>query len=329
MRLTNRHIARWASVVIIAILSLFAVLSASSSAQEPAETISLGISPQILDVTANPGESLQNTFRLTNASPASVDIQTTPKNFTPRGEEGAVDLTVDDTSFSLSDWVSVSPERTVIEPGQTTDFAVSIAVPANAEPGSHFGSVVFQTIPPEDATADALVSQEIAPVILVKIAGDTTETAEIEEFTTDQNSYGSNPTVQLISRIKNTGNVHFKPTGKITIKNMWGSEIAELELDRRNVLPDSIRQITTEWQPDGFQIGRYTATLTLVYGESDEIRVEETSFTIFPWEIIVPVIAGAVVVSFVVIRYRKRFVMAAKVLSGKQDTNSTSKDTKE
>ncbi len=329
MGFTHRHIARWASVALIALVSIFAVFTVSSSAQEPAETISLGISPQILDVTANPGETLENTFRLTNASPASVDIQATPKNFTPRGEEGAVDLTVDDTSFSLADWVSVSPERTVIEPGQTTDFAVTIVVPDNAEPGSHFGSVVFQTIPPEDATADALVSQEIAPVILVKIAGNTTETAEIEELTTDQNSYGSNPTIQLISRIKNTGNVHFKPVGKITIKNMWGNEIAELELDRRNVLPDSIRQITTDWQPEGFQLGRYTATLTLVYGENDEIRVEETSFTIFPWEIILPIVAGAVIVSFVAIRYRKRFALAAKVLSGKQDTNSNSKGTKE
>ncbi len=309
----------WTLICIVS--GVLLVIPSIISAQEQTDTVSLGISPQLLDLTANRGETLQNTFRLTNASAATVDIVTTPKNFTPRGEEGAVDLTIDSTNFSLADWISVQPERVVIEPGQTQDFDVTIDVPENAESGSHFGSVVFQTVPPEDETADALVSQEIAPVILVKISGETFEAADIEEFKTDNSSYGSNPTVSFISRIENTGNVHFKPTGKITIKNMWGDEVEVIELDRRNVLPDSIRQFTSEWNPEGTLFGRYSATLTVVYGDNDEIKTAETSFYIVPWKIIIPVVLVTALVVFVFIKFNKRLLLAAKVLSGKENSD--------
>jgi len=316
-------------VGVISLLLVFGMtMPLGLSAQEGPETVSLGISPQILDLTANPGERLENTFRLTNASPQEIFIETTPKNFIPRGEEGAVDLTVDDTSFSLAEWVSVSPETVTIVPGQTQDFDVIIDVPEDAEPGSHFGSVVFSTIPPEDETANALVSQEIAPVILVKIAGDVQESAEIAEFATEKSFYSNEQTISFLSRLENTGSVHFKPKGVIIIKNMWGSQVAELELDRRNVLPDSIRQIEADWQPEGFTIGRYTATLSIVYGDSDEISVSETNFVVFPYQSILPIVFIVVLGGYVLFRSRKRLVLAAKVLSGKDQKEASSTDKK-
>jgi hypothetical protein len=251
-------------------------------------------------------------------------MQSTPKNFTPNGEEGAIDLTIDDTSFSLADWITVSPTGNVtIQPGSTQDYIVSINVPDDAEPGSHFGSVVFSTLPPEQEGSAALVSQEIAPVILIRVAGDVTESADIEEFRTEKSFYSSSDGgVVLLSRLENTGNVHFKPVGKIVIENMWGSQVAEIELDRRNVLPESIRQISSDWKPEGFQFGRYTATLTLVYGDSDEIRTAETSFTIVPISTIAPIAVAAIVLGGVMVVFRKRIVLALRVLGGTEDTKA-------
>lgn len=303
-------------IAIVLVLSLFPGQYVSAQT----DNITLAVSPQILDLTANPGDSLTNVFRLTNASDVSVDIKTTPKNFTPRGEEGAVDLTEDKTSYSLADWLTVNPETVTIEAGQTEDFSVSITVPDNAEPGSHFGSVVFQTIPPEQEGSTALVSQEIAPVILVRIAGDTTESVEIEEFTSEFGFYSNETAINLFSRLKNTGNVHFKPTGQIVIKDTFGSEVASIPLDNRNVLPDSIRQITSEWLTGGFKMGRYTATLTVVFGDTDEIRTAETSFYIFPYQTVVPIILGISLIVFIAYKGRKRIVRAVKVLSGKDDS---------
>jgi hypothetical protein len=286
-------------------------------AQESNDVITLSVSPQLLELTANPGERLTNTFRLTNASAEDLFIKTTPKNFTPLGEEGAVDLTEDRTNFSLAEWINVEPETVLLQSNKTQDFVVTIDVPSNVEPGSHFGSVVFQTIPPEDDSAAALVSQEIAPVILVKVAGDIKETAEIVEFKSNNTFYSNESAVTLISRITNTGTAHFKPTGQIVIKNMFGSVVAKLELDKRNVLPESIRQFTNEWQIEGFKLGRFTAELTLVTGEDNAIQTASTSFTVFPYQTIVPIVILLSILGFLLFKGRKRLSNAAKVLSGK------------
>jgi hypothetical protein len=307
-----------ASLLYIFTMLLFLVFSFNlTSAQDSSDAITLGVSPQILEITANPGEKVTNTFRLTNASEQSVNIKTIPKNFTPLGEEGAVDLTEDSTNFSLAEWVTVSPDTALLDSNTTKDFVVTINVPEDVEPGSHFGSVVFQTIPPEDDTAAALVSQEIAPVILVKVAGDITETAEIVEFKSTKSFWSNESSISLISRITNTGTAHFKPTGQIVIKNMFGSEVAKLELDKRNVLPGSIRQFTNEWQTDGFKLGRYTAELTLVTGEDDKIQTSTTSFTIFPYQVVIPVVILLSILVFIIFKGRKRLAKAAKALSGK------------
>lgn len=307
------------SILLLASLLVFPTTTTNAQTDE----ITLGVSPQILELTANPGETLTNVFRLTNASSDSIQVKTTPKNFTPRGEEGAVDLTEDKTSYSLADWITVNPETVTIGATKTQDFSVTIAVPDSVEPGSHFGSVVFQTIPPEQEGSAALVSQEIAPVILVRIAGDTVERAEIVEFKPELGFYSNQTAINLISRLKNTGNVHFKPVGEITIKNIFGQEETTIELDRRNVLPDSIRQFTSEWLTGGFRIGRYSATLTVVYGESNEIVTSSTSFIIFPYQTILPIVIGLGVLLFVLYKGRKRIVKAVKVLSGKDETDKS------
>ncbi len=312
---------RGGAIVAALLLSASLLFSINfASAQTDTDQITLGVSPQILDITANPGESINNVFRLTNASDESINIRTIPKNFTPRGEEGAVDLTEDKTSYSLAEWITVEPDTVEIGPNQTEDFNVNISAPTNAEPGSYFGSVVFQTIPPEREGSGASVSQEIAPVILVRIAGDTVESVEIEEFKSEFGFYSNEKAINLISRIRNDGNVHFKPAGKITIKNTFGSEVTSIDLDRRNVLPDSIRQFTSEWLTGGFKIGRYTATLSLSFGDN-EIRTAETSFIIFPYQIILPILIGLGLIVFVFYKGRNRIVQAIKVLSGKDSSS--------
>lgn len=310
------------AIAILIVFSASTVLSSNVSAQSDDNVITLGITPQLLEVTANPGEVITSTFRLTNASSENIAIKTIPKNFTPNGEEGAVNLTEEDTTYAIANWINVSPETSNVAANKTQDFEVSIDVPSNAEPGSHFGSVVFQTIPPENDEAAALISQEIAPVILVRIAGDTTEVAAIEEFKTGSNFYSNENSVDIISRLKNTGNVHFKPTGQIVIKNMFGSEVAKLDLDKKNVLPDSIRQFVNEWQIDGFKVGRYTAELTLVTGDDNNIQTAKTSFIIFPYQTILPILVATILLVIVLYKGRKRISLAFKALSGKDTSKS-------
>lgn len=318
--MTLGHNLRWVIKLSVIILLFGSLITIQQIRAQEADDVTLSISPQILNISANPGDpAIDNVIRLTNGGDLPIEIETIAKNILPDGEEGAVDLTEDKTSYSLSEWITVEPAATTIAPKTTQDFNVSINVPVNGEPGGHFGTVVFKTVPPEVETgsAAAIVSQEIAPVILVSVAGDVVEEANIDTFSSTKSFWSNERPITFDTRINNTGNVHFKPTGTITIKNMFGNEVTSIPLEEKNVLPDSIRKITSEWSDPGFAVGRYTADLSLVYGEDDTILVASTSFTIFPWQTLVPVGLVAIALIYLLIKFRSRLGAAISVLAGR------------
>jgi hypothetical protein len=309
---------RWYAAI-FALAVTVSMLASSFIVAQSNEDVTLSISPQIIELSANPGDpAIVNVIRLTNGSDLPIEIETIPKNILPTGEEGAVDLTEDGTSYSLAEWITVSPSVLTMSPRSTEDFTITINVPPNAEPGGKFGTVVFKTIPPEAEGANAAsVSQEIAPVILANVAGDVIEEANIASFGATKSFWSNEDTISFDSRVENTGSVYFRPKGTITIKNMFGSEVTTIPLEEKNVLPESIRRISADWNDTGFAVGRYTADLSLVYGESDTILVSSTSFTVFPYQTLLPVILIGGLVLIVLVKFRSRVSAAVKVLSGK------------
>lgn len=301
-------VATFAAVLIAASL----IIAPKVDSQE-ANSISLNVSPTVIELDANPGGKQEGSFKIINGSDIALELVTTPKNFVASDEIGGVNLTEDDTSYSLADWISVSPETASVDARGSQIFNYTITVPQDAEPGGHFGSIIVQTEGVRIDETGPAVSQEVGPLILVRIAGDTFQEASIVEFATTDRFQEKGP-VTFQTRIENTGNVHFKPRGTITIKNMFGKTVTTIDLEEKNVLPDSIRKLTNDWNPTGISIGRYTADLTLVYGVDDKIVTASTSYVLFPYKTVLPLVVALVVIVFIAIRHRKRIQKAITVL---------------
>lgn len=296
-----------------ALVSTVAIFAGLALAQDTS-TIALSVSPQVFEVNADPGDVITESFKIVNGTDIDLTLNATPKNFTPDGEDGGVTLTESTTSFSLASWITVSPTKVTVPARGSQVFDFVITLPADAEPGSHLGSIIVQTDPIDIDGSGAAVSQEIGPLILASVSGDIVESAEIASFTTD--SFWEKGPIEFETRVTNNGNVHFKPSGTIEIKNMFGNIVATIDLEEKNVLPNSTRRLVNEWSP-GFTVGRYTADLTLVYGADGTILTGSTSFTVFPYKVILPITLGVILLVWIGVRYRGRISKAGKALSGK------------
>lgn len=301
----------WAySLCIIAALVL--LFGTVVKAQDATGQLVLNVSPTVIEIDANQGNKVTGSFKVVNGSESSITVIATPKNFTAADETGGVDITEDDTNYSVADWVTVSPADTSIEPRGSQIFNYEIDVPIDAEPGGHFGAIIVSTDPTRiDLTGPAVV-QEVGPLLLVRVPGDTFEEASIVEFSSG--SFYENGPIELLTRIQNTGNVHFKPQGTIEIKNIFGRIVTTIDLEERNVLPDTIRKLSNQWSPGGFTIGRYTAQLTVVYGVDNQIVTASTSFVVFPYKVILPVLIILIVLITFIVRNRRRIRKALSVL---------------
>ncbi len=276
----------------------------------------IALSPPTFELAANPGDILQNTIRVENLNEVPIQVSVERQNFTALGEEGSVGLTEEETAFSLASWIVVTPEEAVIPAKGNFTFSFQTAVPLKAEPGGHFGSLVFKVGGQEMPTqTGAAVAQQLGSLILLKVAGKTTEAADIESFSVEKSFWEYGP-VDFEIRAKNNGNIHIKPQGTVTITNMLGKEVAKFPIESRNVLPGAIRKIPVTWHQKSL-IGKYTAVISLVYGTQNQILTASTTFWGFPYKIGGAILLGLVILFVLLYLGRKRIKLALKVLFGK------------
>ena len=229
------------------------------------------------------------------------------------GEEGAVGLTEEESSFSLASWITVTPSELQIPPKSTRIFNFKISVPLNAEAGGHFGSIVFRIGGGPITQTGASVTQELGALVLLRVAGESTEAASLESFLPKKKFWEYGP-VEFEIKTKNNGNVHLKPKGTITVFNSFGKNVGEIEVEPKNVLPGAVRKSAAFWDKK-ILFGKYTAVLSLAYGAgAGKIVTGSTSFVGFPYKVGGVVLFVLLILFFLLYRGRKRLKLALRVL---------------
>lgn len=266
------------SLLFALVLSLVGYMPAMAQGNGTA----IKVSPVLFDeLTAAPGEQLSGQVTLSNPGDTETVLYPTSQNFLPdtESEEGIPSLTENDTPYGMKDWISFDQNSVSLAPGASDTIKFFINVPANANPGGRYGSMLFSTKAPEGTpeTTSLKVESAVNTLVLLKVSGNVTEAGNVVEFSTK--GLDDQGKVDFSLRFANTGNIHFKPKGMITITNWLGSTVAEVELEGENVLPDSIRNMVTTWEPQGTLFGKYTATVNGTFGSSNTQFTEQTSFS--------------------------------------------------
>jgi len=197
-----------------------------------------------------------------------------------RGEEGhAVVGGEEDATNSLKAWVTPAIPDLVVFPKQKIKLDFTIDIPANADPGSHWGALLVRTAPVSSA-GGAAVQVRVGTILLVNVYGEAKEKLALESFSAPRFLEG--PPVTLVARFQNAGTVHEKPAGTIEVRNMFGGVVATSTLPERNVIPRTIRRIEMR-VGDGLWLGHYTASLRATYGPGTDEIVARASFWVIPW----------------------------------------------
>jgi hypothetical protein len=310
--MTKRQIILLLAIIIV-LTGLSIPCFKFSRAQEDVKGVT--ISPPITDLSLKPGEDIKQTIRVTNPTKGLLEIYPQVMNFRAAGEGGEPDFYSADSEeekFSLAHWIKFDQTKIALMPQQVVEFQYQIVVPTDAEPGGHYGVVFFATQPPElkkDVSQVAIASMT-GSLVLVRIAGDIREEGTLSEFSSDKIFYWK-PPVNLIWRMRNSGNVHFKPWGEIAIKNtMLGrAETISINGKKGNVLPQSSRKFEEKYETSKILVGRYSANLRVFYGQNEKMLENTVYFWIIPWWAIV--IAGIlffaiIIIIWLLIRRRKK-----------------------
>lgn len=272
---------------------LFSILIVSAAASANAqEKLSVTLTPPLYQLTIGPGESWTSSLKVVNNNPFDVTYYAQLVDMEANGETGQSrfipildpqDPTL--VNSQLARWIHIEQTPIFIKAGQSRNLQFTVDIPQNAEPGGHYAAILVGTQPLSTSTlgSQMKISSFVSSLLFVRVKGEVIEAGRIREFTSDRSLYQT-PKADFVLRFENTGNTHLKPEGSMTIYNMWGKERGSVKINQGagfgNVLPQSIRRFEFSWEGEEnvFDIGRYSASVTLAYGEDGRKNISATTY---------------------------------------------------
>ncbi len=302
-----------AFVPALAVAAALAAFTTVASAQTANRQIALtAVPPRLGDdysLVVKPGQTVQAVIEVRNPSDVYTNVETFARDFyvaadgeTPMPVEGD-DM---DTKWALSQWLTLTPTVSTIEPRGSSTIVVTIAVPDNALPGGRYAMILHRPVSATGAmtTTGAQINAQVGTLLYVVVDGEVTEDADVETFAFK--GFNEMGPVPYEVDIHNASSLHVRPESTITIKNMFGKVVDEIALDTKNIFPDSTRSFTGLWNKTwGF--GPYTAQLVGTYGTQGNMISATTTFWILPVRLILAILLIGVLVAVVMVSTRTKY----------------------
>ncbi len=249
-------------------------------------TLGLQMRPAVIEEKVEPGETRSFTISVTNIASDEKTLYLSAQDIIGIDAGGVPEFAEEGekTPYELSSWIGLPTSIIVLEGGETRDITFTVRVPGDASPGSHFGGIFFEAKPQQGQDTGAAIGAKVGTVLSLLTAGDLSEEVILREFSTERFIYDS-PPIGFKMNIENRGNVLARPHGAIEVSDMFGKKVATVEVNATGaaVFPQGTREYAESWDTDGLVLGRYTATLNIVYGEEERRTViRSTSFWVLP-----------------------------------------------
>lgn len=265
----------------------------------PNDDVTHGISgsPPRLELNVDPGEVRVEKliFRNLTGAPDVIEIETdditsTDREFLKIAEQA---------KYGASTWITPEVNSVSSKHGDTIIMSITIRVPKDAEPGSHY-AVVSGRIGPDGTevkgASTAAFKASVALQVFLTVAGEQVVGGKIVRAEAPrllQRKQGSYVTYRV--RYRNTGNVTDEVGGSVRVRSVLGRTVKRLPLKQGIVLRGSEREYRAIWT-DPPWIGRFSPKVTMVGKNGRKQTMELPAvWVIPPWYYLVGLLVALVV----------------------------------
>lgn len=309
MRFRSSSIGIWAASV----LAVSAMLIGVSTTVRA--STGLTIQPIKVSQTMKPGDAISGTIRLSNASDEDVVVDLSVQDFIPvAGAETFQFVNRAPGVTTVRDWITFNGGKHTFtfKRGEIKEIPYEIKAPPHAEPGSHFGVLLFKAVRASEATSQLKVGTQVGVLVFVTIPGKFEQKGVIRNFATP--SFHQTAPIIFNMQFENQGTVHFEPKGTIEISNMFGAKVGSIPIEGYAVLPTGVKNMTFTWNVAGFLLGKYQALASVYDVSGNLVATSSASFWVVPIWYIVGFLVVFIALFFIIkfIKSRLKFTVSFK-----------------
>ncbi len=206
-----------------------------------ASAIGIGLQPTTVEMSLQPGERQRQAINIVNVHQEKTISLTIGLADWSLDDEGQILLAAPgDLDRSASDWARFSPGFVTLEPGESDQIIVDIAVPARVgAPGDHRFALLASTILPEERGAGAGVWRRYQLASLFYVT--TGEAESLPGVTASGLSVDDAGATMIGLQIENSGNAHARLDGVVEV--IVGDDTAEYPIANVVVLDNGRRNL--------------------------------------------------------------------------------------
>jgi hypothetical protein len=200
------------------------------------------------------------TVSIGSTDPATdISVQVYGVALSLQGGYQLLDAAHDTGPYSARTFITIDKNSLHLEPGGSEDVTATIQVPQNVGAGGRYAVINIAEKAAAGSGVGTLAAIDV-PIYLTIEDSQLIQTGKITEITAGTAVSGQ--PINLLTDFQNTGNIHFKVQGEVTIKNAKGQTVDTLSIPvtASSILPGGIRQLeTTIPATDALAVGNYTS----------------------------------------------------------------------
>jgi hypothetical protein len=263
------------------------------------------IPPRLEIDNVDPGEVIAEQLKVRNEGDSQIALEVKVQDFIVSDGNGTPLPVEDDVSnrWAASLWITVSPQKVVLNPGETKTLDLVAVIPEDAHPGGHYAIVFYS--PAENISLEQTslsVSPNVGTLTYFTVSGDVSEDARVSKM--DVNKFQEYGPIKIDTEVLNLSDVHLKPQGVIKIYDMLGNLKTTLALEEKNIFPGVSRLYENNWQQK-WGLGKYKANLEASYGSQGKLLSATVFFWIVPWRIITIAILVVVLITLLIVYFKR------------------------
>ena len=235
--------------------------------------VSISVSPIRVEHLVKQGEKGTDMISVTNDGTAPTRLKVSIEDWTLTKDGNPMFMKAENSKYSCAEWIRVNPVDFRLAPGQTREVRYTVAVPQGVEDGGYRVAIIFETVPdvtPGEQIKRVFLKGRIV-TILYELVGKPTPEGHSNGMRAELKKEG----VDFIVALQNTGKVHYRTKGSITVKDAEGKKAFEVDIPDVPVLPESEREIKASYDKS-IPKGKYTATAVVDIGKKELIGAETT-----------------------------------------------------
>lgn len=254
-----------------------------------------------------PGEKKQVQLKVRNGSSETVVLESRATDFIVAAD-GSTPVLLDeanaDPRWSLASWLTLAPAQHTLASEAVAVVNVLIEVPADALPGGRYAMIYHRPLSANEADfSGSGVSQRVGTLLYVIVDGPVNEEAYISAFTWPK--FLENGPVDFALNMDNQSDLHINTMPVVKVYNMFGKQVANLELEAKNIFPKSQREFAGVWDRVwGF--GYYKAVVEAAYGSQGGVATATTGLWMIPVKLIILVLIIVLITFIIFLSLKKR-----------------------